>query len=150
MEHLINWFYSDLDKTIPIASVAVGLFMGGVWTVLTFFHKFYTDREEMQFQRYRLLVEELNRGKKEENKDEWAVYVDFQLNSVYEMRFYRKYYPRSERIIEGLIPRWEKAPSYNDANVEELKATLKYIRYRKSFAGNILMKIVGLIWPWCK
>ncbi|MFQ6288202.1 hypothetical protein ACLMPM_22825 [Yersinia enterocolitica] len=150
MDYLINWFLKDLGKSIPIVSIAIGLFMGGVWTVLTFFHKFYADRDEKQFQRYRLLVEELNRGREDAESKKREIYVDYQLNSIYEMRFYRKYFPRTERIIIELIPRWEKSDSYNDLHINDLKATLRYIRWRKSLIVNLVMKVACLLWPWCK
>ncbi|PBI78951.1 hypothetical protein A9993_04085 [Rahnella victoriana] len=150
MKELAAWFMSDLEKNIPIVSVAIGLLMGGIWTVLTFFHKVFSEREEMQFQRYRLLVEELNQGKKDTENGVREVYIDFQLNSIYEMRFYKKYYARSERLISELIPRWKLSASYNDSHIEELKATLKYIKCRKSLFGNLVMKFLCVFWPICK
>ena len=144
MEFIYNWILNNPEKSIPVVGAFLGLVLGGLWTTLTFFQKTLYDREQQQFERYHRLFEELNRGK------EGKVYIDFQLNSVYELRFFRKYYPRSERMILALIPRWEANDKYRESDVEELKATLKYIRFRKSLLGMILMRIVNLVWPWVK
>lgn len=144
MEFIYNWILNNPEKSIPVVGAFLGLVLGGLWTTLTFFQKTLYDREQQQFERYHRLFEELNRGK------EGKVYIDFQLNSVYELRFFRKYYPRSERMILALIPLWEASDKYRESDVEELKATLKYIRFRKSLLGMIVMRIANFVWPWVK
>jgi len=141
MEAIIDWALKNPEKSIPIFGAALGLVLGGFWTALTFFQKILAEKEQKQFDRYQLIVDQLNKGK------DGQVYVDFQLNAVYEMRFFRKYFPRSERIVELLIPRWIASDSYNDENVEELRATLRYIRARKSPLLTIPVKLINLFWP---
>lgn len=141
MEAIIDWALKNPEKSIPALGAALGLVFGGFWTALTFFQKILAEKEQKQFDRYQLIVDQLNKGK------DGDVYVDFQLNAVYEMRFFRKYFPRSERIVELLIPRWILSPSYNDENVEELRATLRYIRSRKSPVLTIPVKLLNLFWP---
>lgn len=149
MDSFISWVIGSPEKSLPTLGAAIGLVLGGFWTALTFFHKVWMEREEKQFIRYHKLVEELNKGRVN-SKGEPEVYVDYQLNSVYEMRFFPKYYPRSERIIELLIPRWKISDSYNDQNVRDLETTLRYIRIRKSPIGRFFLIITEAIWPWYK
>ena len=144
MDAFLNWVINNPEKSLPTLGAALGLIIGGFWTALTFFQKVLVDKEQRQFDRYHHLIEQLNRGIKGD------VYVDFQLNAVYELRFFRKYYPRSERIVELLVPRWIESPSYNDENVAELRATLSYIRWRKSIVGTLVITILNFVWPWWK
>lgn len=144
MDTLFTWIVGNPEKAIPVLGAAIGLILGGMWTVLTFFQKILVEKEERQFQRYRKLIEELNKGIGGE------VYVDYQLNAVYELRFYKKYYPRSLRIVRDLIPRWQKSPSYVPANIEELRATVSYLEIRQSVIGRIIIFIANIFWPWRK
>lgn len=144
METLINWVVQNPEKSIPVLGAAIGLVFGGLWTVLTFFQKILVEKEERQFERYRKLIGELNKG------IDGDVYVDYQLNAVYELRFFRKYYPRSLRIVKDLIPRWEVSKSYTDTNIDELRATVSYLEIRQSLIGCMFISIANLIWPWRK
>ncbi|MCO4156881.1 hypothetical protein [Citrobacter amalonaticus] len=144
LDSLFNWVVGNPEKAIPVLGAAFGLILGGVWTVLTFFQKILVEKEERQFQRYRKLIEELNKGIRGE------VYVDYQLNAVYELRFFKKYYSRSVRIVRDLIPRWEESDSYVPANIEELRATVAYLEIRQTVIGRICIFIVNVFWPWRK
>ncbi|EOH8198984.1 hypothetical protein EKS35_03895 [Enterobacter hormaechei subsp. steigerwaltii] len=144
MDTFINWVVNSPEKSLPALGAALGLVLGGLWTALTFFQKVLVEKEQRQFERYHHLIDQLNRGIKGD------VRVDFQLNAVYELRFFRKYYPRSERIVELLIPRWIESSSYNDDNVDELRATLSFIRWRKSIIGTVIITILNIVWPWWK
>lgn len=134
-----DWIKTNPEKSITVISGMVGLFAGGVWTVLLFFHKFMSEREQKQFERYRLLIRDLNVA-----DDGEAPYIDFQMDAIYQMRFFRRYYPRSLWMLNRLIARWKEKdtgrtnPCYGIGHIDEVEETIAYIAHRKTWLGTII------------
>lgn len=142
---LWQWIQTSPAQSIPILSAGLGLVAGGVWTVLTFFHKIYSDREQRLFERYRLLSKEITVGRDGDD----LPYIAYQLDAIYELRFFRKYYPRTIWMLKGLRGRWENSTNYDKSNLAEIDDTISYIAHRKNLGGSILFCIFNFFW-WFK
>ena len=132
---LSDWFVKNPEKSFPIASAVIGLFVGGVWTALVFFQKILSEREQKKFDRYRLLVTEINEGRGSDGK----VYIAYQLDGVYELRFHRKYYPRSILLLSRLKKDWERSENYDAAHLLEIDQTIDYMRHRANSLSRLSM-----------
>lgn len=145
MEQFYKWIFEHPEQSIPALGAFIALIFTGIWTPITFLQKVRAEKEQKQFERYHQLIQEFNDGIK------GSVYIDSQLNAVYELRFFRKYYPRSERLLEAIIDRWStKSKTYTQANIDEVKITLSYIKMRKSVWGALFFGTLNVLWPWWK
>lgn len=140
-------FEKDPLKTIGLIATGVGLFSGACWTVLTFFHKTLSDREQQRFERYRLLIQELNEGRGSE-----GVYIDYQLDAIYELRFHKKYYPRTLWMLNRLRSTWQQRDlgrankKYDKGHLSELDETINYISRRKNLRCRVVLYFFSFFW----
>lgn len=139
---LWQWIQTSPAQAIPILSAGGGLVAGGIWTLITFFHKIYSDREQRLFERYRLLSKEIIVGRDGDDDP----YIAYQLDAIYELRFFRKYYPRSIWMLKELKGRWESSPTYGKRYHDEIDDTISYIAHRKNLGGCILFGIFNFFW----
>ena len=61
------------------------------------------------------------------------MYIDRQTAAVYELRFYRRYYEHSLRMLAGLRDKWGKDPNQFPRIIEETDLTLDYIKSRRKW-----------------
>lgn len=146
MSELILLIKNKPTETIPLIIGFLGLFAGGLWTILVFLSNLVTEREQRQFERYRLLIQNLNVG-----DDGASPYIDFQMDAVYQMRFFRKYYPRSLWMLNRLVARWKEAdrgrsnPKYDKGHIQEIEETIIYIARRKTRVGSMIFYFIDFI-----
>ncbi|MDA8404528.1 MAG: hypothetical protein M0Z56_10090 [Desulfobacteraceae bacterium] len=90
-------------------------------------YKFQAQRKASQFwkkfEAYHKLVKELV----EPQKENGAMYVDRQTAAIYELRFYKRYYSHSLRMLRGLKIKWAAVPNQFPRLIEELDLTVEYI-----------------------
>lgn len=138
----IEWIINNLAVSIPVVTATVGALFAGLWTLITFVQKISSDGEQKAFERYRLLSKELTTGR----DDKEAPFIAFQLDAVYELRFYRKYYPRSIWVLKDLKRRWSNSGSYSEFHLAEVDETLKYISRRRSIISAFYMKLFSFLY----
>jgi hypothetical protein len=152
MVELITPYITELNLKVLLAvGGALASIAAGIWAVVIFFHKAITEREQKEFDRYRMLIKDLNVG-----EDGSAPFIDFQLAAVYQMRFYRKYYPRSLWMLNRLKLQWaandaervanSDAPKYALKHFEEIDETIIFIGHRKSILGCLIFGIPNLFY----
>lgn len=139
----IKWVIENPEKSIPLVLSVATLAFGGIWTALTFIHKAILESKDRELEAYQKVIEVLNEGKA------GGAFIDYQLDSIYQLRFFPRYYQRSLRLIERLVSRWEKLPAYQNMKItEELQSTKTYIARRQSPLARLIVGTIGLIWPW--
>lgn len=147
MVNFMEWFNKDVGAAIPVMTVTLALIFGGLWTALTFFQKIWADNEQKKFERYRLLIQELNDG-----KDGIKTYIDYQLDAIYELRFHPKYYERSLWMLNRLKDKWTESDvdkdkkKYNKGHLVEIDETIDYISKRKTLLARIFVFLVCSFW----
>ena len=57
-----------------------------------------------------------------------GLYIDRQTAILYELKFYKRYYPHSLRMLEALHSKWEAFPNQFPRLLEELRLTIKHIK----------------------
>ncbi|UWA63693.1 hypothetical protein [Enterobacter cloacae] len=142
LEILSKWVIENPEKSLPVISAALTLFFGGMWSILTFLQKIRAEKEQRDFDRYRLLSKEITVGKDGDD----TPYIPFQLDAIYELRSFRKYYPRTLWMLKHLRVRWDISPNYNEFHIEELDETIAYISHRKTIIGVFIFSVPNLIW----
>jgi hypothetical protein len=137
LDNFFNWVRADVSVSWQIISAAMGLFVGGLWTALVFFQKVLSESEQKRFDRYRLLIKEINEGR----GNDGSIYIAYQLDAVYELRFHRKYYSRSLWLLSRLKCDWanSKKASYDIEHLNEIDQTIDYIRHRNNLLSRIAM-----------
>jgi hypothetical protein len=138
IDGIISWFKADIASSWQVLSAAIGLFAGGLWTALVFFQKVLSEREQKRFDRYRLLIKEINEGR----GDDGQVYIAYQLDAVYELRYHRKYYPRTLWLLERLKKFWSANSSYDASHLREIDETIDFIRLRRNLISYVVMTFV--------
>lgn len=140
---VIKWVIDNPEKSIPLLLSVATLVFGGMWTALTFIHKAILESKDRELEAYQKVIEILNEGKS------GSPYIDYQLDSIYQLRFFPRYYQRSLRLIDRLIPRWAAHPAYQNMKItEELQSTKNYIARRQSPLARLIVGAIGFIWPW--
>jgi hypothetical protein len=90
-------------------------------------YKFQAERKAShfwkEFEAYHKLVKELV----EPPTEKGAMYVDRQTAAMYELRFYKRYFQHSLRMLKGLREKWASVPNQFPRLIEELDLTIEYI-----------------------
>ncbi len=90
-------------------------------------YKFQVERKAVhfwkEFEAYHKLVKELV----DSTKQNGAMYVDRQTAAMYELRFYRRYYSHSLRMLKGLREKWVNVADQFPRLIDELDLTIQYI-----------------------
>lgn len=140
---VLKWVADNPEKSIPLILSVTALIFGGLWTALTFIHKAILESKDRELIAYQKVIEVLNKGK------DGDVFIDYQLDSVFQLRFFTRYFPRSLRLIDRLITRWTGSRAYENMQIiEELESTKKYIKIRQSPLSRLFAGIVCFVWPW--
>lgn len=90
-------------------------------------YKFQAERKEShfwkEFEAYHKLVKELV----EPPSENGALYIDRQTAILYELQFYKRYFPHSLRMLQSLRTKWVAVPNQYLRLIEELELTIDYI-----------------------
>lgn len=90
-------------------------------------YKFQAERSTAffwkEFEVYHKLVKELV----EPPSEQGAMYVDRQAAIMFELRNFKRYYPYSLRMLNGLREKWAAVPNQFPRLVEELDLTTKFL-----------------------
>lgn len=91
-------------------------------------YKFQVERQTAlfwkEFEVYHKLVKELV----EPPSENGAMYVDRQAAIIYEMRNFKRYYPYTLRMLEGLYQKWSSVPNQFPRLINELRLTIEHIK----------------------
>ena len=91
-------------------------------------YKFQVERQTAlfwkEFEVYHKLVKELV----EPPSETGALYVDRQAAIIYEMRNFKRYYPYTLRMLEGLYQKWSSVPNQFPRLLDELRLTIEHIK----------------------
>lgn len=117
MENLLKLF--EIYSIQLSALGASSIFIFGVY-------KFLVERKEThywkEFDTYHRLIKELV-----EPQAGLALYIDRQTAILFELRFYKRYYSHSLRMLKGLRQKWGAEPNQFPRIIEELDLTIEYI-----------------------
>lgn len=112
----------DIFKTYGTQLSALGaaiVFIFGVY-------KFQAERKAShfwkEFDAYHKLVKELV----EPSENAGKMWLDRQTAVVYELRFYKRYFPHTLRMLNGLGKKWANENQFPRL-IEEMDLTIKYI-----------------------
>ena len=93
-------------------------------------YKFQAERKAShywkEYEAYHKVVKELV----EPPTEDGAMYVDRQTAAIYELRFYKRYFSHSLRMLKGLRLKWALVPNQFPRLIEELDLTIEYINKR--------------------
>ena len=93
-------------------------------------YKFQAERSASQFWKefdaYHKLIKELVQPPSESE----GLYIDRQTAVLYELKFYKRYYPHSLRMLEALKAKWCGVPDQFPRILEELDLTIEHIKRR--------------------
>lgn len=93
-------------------------------------YKFQSERKAnhfwKEFEAYHKLVKELV----EPPIGNGAMYIDRQTAAIYELRFYKRYFPHSLRMLKSLQVKWVAVPNQFPRLIEELDLTINYIEHK--------------------
>lgn len=91
-------------------------------------YKFQVERQTAlfwkEFEVYHKLVKELV----EPPSENGALYVDRQAAIIYEMRNFKRYYPYTLRMLEGLYQKGSSVPNQFPRLLDELRLTIDHIK----------------------
>lgn len=91
-------------------------------------YKFQVERQTelfwKEFEVYHKLVKELV----EPPEQNAPLYVDRQATIIYEMRSFKRYYPYTLRMLEGLNQEWASASNQHPRILNELRLTIEHIK----------------------
>jgi hypothetical protein len=106
---------------------AISAAIAGIWGG----YKFLAERKVAQFWKefevYHKLVKELVQPSAETD----GMYIDRQTAIIYELRFYKRYYQHSERMLKSLRKKWLSSPEQYPRIIEELDLTVEYISKKR-------------------
>ena len=95
--------------------------------------KYFQERSEThfwkEFEIYHKLVKELVQPPKEEDK---MLYVDRQTAVLYELKYFKRYYPHTLRMLLSLQGKWATVPNQFPRILEELNLTINYLQRKTS------------------
>lgn len=83
-----------------------------------------TEDKRLEYKQYFKTI------RKVANMNGYAESVQLQMASVYELRFYKRYYDVSYRILKGLKDKWSRSNAHTDI-VNEVTLTMIYIKMKK-------------------
>ncbi len=90
-------------------------------------YKFLVERKEShfwkEFETYHTLVKELV----EPPSENGPLYLDRQTAILYELRFYKRYFPHTFRMLKALKEKWD-TPDQHTRLIEELNLTIDYVK----------------------
>ena len=116
----------ELFKTYGTQLSALGAAIAFIFGL----YKFHTERKEShywnEFETYHKLVKELV----EPQSENGTLYIDRQTAILYELRFYKRYFPHSLRMLKALKEKWITVPNQFPRILEEIDLTIDYISNR--------------------
>lgn len=105
------------------------------WTAYKYFDLRNREQDRIEFENYHRLIKELVQPEKE------VLYVDRQGAIIYELRFFKRYYPHSLRMLIGLREKWKGEGDFPRL-IEELNSTIDYLQSDKDM--NFFERLVSI------
>jgi hypothetical protein len=118
VEELLE-FVQKYKESIPLISAGIIAIVGALWTAVQYAFARRRDHNKEVFETYHRLIDELVGG-----KGNGQPYVDRQCAIVFELRFYRRYYPATRRILAGLKQDWATSPLAKTRLFHEMDLTI--------------------------
>lgn len=119
MELLLEFF-----KEYGTQISAIGASIAFIFSV----YKFQAERKAShfwkEFETYHKLIKELVQPPSETE----GLYIDRQTTIIYELRFYKRYFPHSLRMLLSLREKWVGVPNQYPRLIEELDLTIEHIK----------------------
>jgi hypothetical protein len=112
----LNSYYISITAIVT----ALSLIIGGFWSIL----QFNENIKDKRFKTYHELIDELVN---EQRQPDRHIKLDRQIAIVYELRNFKKYFPVSIRILEGLKESWKNIPSIT----KEIELSISYMKTKK-------------------
>lgn len=113
----------ELIKNYGSQISAIGAAIAFIFAI----YKFQVERAAShfwkEFEAYHKLVKELV----EPPSENGAMFIDRQTAAIYELRFYKRYYSHSLRMLKGLRDKWAAVSNQYPRLIEELDLTIEYI-----------------------
>tara|TARA_R110002012_G_scaffold291131_1_gene485429 strand:+ start:1384 stop:1743 length:360 start_codon:yes stop_codon:yes gene_type:complete len=104
--------------------------IGAVLVFIFGAYKYFSERKQnhfwKEFETYHKLIKELV----EPTVPNSPMYMDRQAAVVFELRFFKRYYPHSLRMLEGLRMAWNKPPSQYPRLINEIDLTIEHIKQK--------------------
>ncbi len=102
-----------------------------LWSIFSYINVKKKEAKIYQFETYHGLIKQLV----EPDEPDEPKYIDRQVAVIFELRNFRKYYPATLRILQGLKENeaWSKYPRLN----QELDLTIKFIN-KKSWPHHLI------------
>ena len=118
MKELFSFIEMYVVQISAVASASVFIF-----TVFKFLAERQATHFWKEFDAYHKLVKELV----EPTSKDASMYTDRQTATIYELRFHKRYFPHTLRMLKRLRDKWlnEKQPQQL---IDELDLTIRYIR----------------------
>lgn len=102
--------------------------IGAAFAFIFGVYKFQAERKTTlfwkEFEVYHKLVKELV----EPPSENGALYVDRQAAVIFELRNFKRYYPYTFRMLEGLQTKWAAVPNQFPRLLNELELTIAHIK----------------------
>lgn len=94
------------------------------WAIYKYFDSRKREQDLKEFNNYHRLIKELVQP---ETKDS-PMYVDRQAAIIYELRYYKRYFPITLRTLKGLREKWGKVEGQYPRLLEELDLTITFLQ----------------------
>jgi hypothetical protein len=115
-----------MQSELQIWITIIGGLATAIWTVFCHFDAKRKIRDWQEFEAYHKLIKELV----EPSEKSGVIYLDRQIAVVFELRHFQRYYPVTERILNGLIDKYNTQngmPEWTSRLVDEMKHTIGHI-----------------------
>ena len=131
----MNGLLAFLTKYGPALS-AFGAGIAFVWTIIQFLAVRAQEAKNREFEVFHKLIKELV----EPPTPDGSLYVDRQCAILFELRFFLRYYPVTQRTLLGLKAKWSDLLTEGkyDRLLEEIELTLKYLQEHQSRGKRLL------------
>jgi hypothetical protein len=106
-----------------------------IWGAISYINIKKREANYLQFKTYHELIRQLVEPEKPNSK----MFLDRQVAIIYELRFYKKYYPVSLRMLKGLKVSWTK-PGVLPRLLQELDITINFLENKGHDRPNFISR----------
>jgi len=106
-----------------------------IWGSISYIKIKKKEADYLQFKTYHDLIQQLV----EPEKPGSAMFIDRQIAVIFELRYFKKYYPVSLRILKGLKESWTKS-GVNLRLSQELDMTINFLENNGHDRPNLISR----------
>jgi hypothetical protein len=110
-------------KNYGVSLSAIGATIAFIWGAFKYLVERRSTHYWREFEVFHTLVKELV----EPQNQEKAMYVDRQAAIMFELRNFKRYYPYSLRMLNGLRIKWSAVPNQYPRLIEEIELTIEFL-----------------------